>query len=213
MLKNLVTQIIPFDHDTKLLNEVKAEGLPRLDCRPFPFTAIIAGKGTRVNDEIKIDQAQTDAVPIFRRNGGGCSVLLDSGNLVVSVAFPAEGYLNIQLLFQRATDWLIQGLKQSGIDKVYMDGISDLVIDNKKIGGSCFHRTKGFAHFSAAILVNADLNKIEKYLHFPPRQPAYRKGRSHQEFVVNLSSLFKGLTMEDLAGGLKQNLDAQALSG
>jgi lipoate-protein ligase A len=78
-----------------------------------------------------------DHPPVYRCQGGGCTVFLDKGCLIVSTAFPAEGVSGIRSLFARCTRWLIKGLDRTGINGIYPDGISDLVVDNHKIGGPC----------------------------------------------------------------------------
>ncbi len=144
--------------------------------------------------EFKLPDLRT-GIPIFRRKGGGCSVFLDPGNLIVSVVFPAKGFLRIQTLFNRASQWLIEGLKKglknANMTTLYQDGISDIVINNKKVGGSCFHRAKGIAYFSTSILVSADQHLMQQYLQIPPREPEYRKGRSHTNFTTTLDIHFK----------------------
>jgi len=43
-------------------------------------------------------------------------------------------------------------------------------------------------YYSASLLVNAQLSLVERYLRHPPREPKYRDGRSHLEFVANLAT-------------------------
>ena len=38
----------------------------------------------------------------------------------------------------------------------------------------------------ASILYDFDLGAIDRYTRMPPRQPEYRAGRPHADFVVNL---------------------------
>jgi len=153
-----------------------------------------------------------DDIPLYRRRGGGCAVVLDPGTLVVSVAFPAQGYLDVSRHFDRALAWLIQGLDQCGIPGLYRDGISDIVLNNRKVGGTCFYRARGLALFSASLLVCADLSLMERYLTQPSRQPTYRKQRSHAEFTANLGEFHPGLSVHGLSERLTGLLDPGALS-
>lgn len=211
MLDSLLTKTKSFETDDILVSHVKETGKPVAHISPFQKTVIVAGRGSRIHDEIDLSAAFQDNMPILKRKGGGCSVVLDPGNLIVSVAFPAKGFLNIGPLFQRTCDWLIKGLKTAGISNVYQDGISDIVINNQKVGGSCFYRTKGVAYFSASILVDADLTLINKYLRMPPRQPDYRQNRSHLDFVSNLTAFSPGIRTDRLALDLSQLLDPEDL--
>ena len=178
-------------------------------CKIYPFghRAVVAGRGSRLSLELNLTRLRRDKIPVYRRRGGGCAVFLDSGNLIVSIAFPAEGFGNVGPLFTKACRRVIRGLEASGITGVHQDGISDLVIDDRKIGGTCFHRSKGMAYYSAALLVTPDLDAMESYLFHPPREPAYRRGRPHRDFVTGLASFFPGLTVSRLQTVLTASLD------
>lgn len=204
--------VLPFDFDNPLMTAVAKGSGPQVSVYPFFFPAVVAGRGTDLAQEIHLTRVRSDGVRLFRRPGGGCSVFLDPGNLIVSLAFPAEGFGNVQALFDSASSEVIQGLERAGIPGVYQDGISDLVIEDRKIGGSCFYRAKGLAYYSAALLVNPDLDSMDRYLLHPPREPAYRKGRAHREFVAGLDRLHPGLSPERLGLRLTNALRPKAIS-
>ena len=67
-------------------------------------------------------------------------------------------------------------------------------------------RKKNLLFYSASILVSADVSLMERYLKHPPREPEYRKGRRHSEFVTNLATLFGSAEPESLANSLQQIL-------
>ncbi|MCG8616199.1 MAG: hypothetical protein MI802_08275 [Desulfobacterales bacterium] len=208
--------VLTFDYDRELLARVKATGAADVNIYPFDREAVVAGRGSRLEREIHLDRVRADGVPVCRRMGGGCSVFLDPGNLIVSIAFPAEGFGGIQTLFDRCSDWLIRGFSDISVDGVYQDGISDLVIRDPKLGdrkvaGSCFYRTKGLAYYSAAILVTPELTKMDAYLRHPPREPEYRKGRCHSDFVAGLNRFYPGITVNTLAQLFAGRLDPSAM--
>jgi len=39
------------------------------------------------------------------------------------------------------------------------------------------------------LLLDADLMLMDRYLKHPPREPAYRQGRSHLDFVMNMRQI------------------------
>ncbi len=215
MPDHLTSPVPSFYFDVDLLEWVKRSNLPKFKIYPFPFKAVVAGQGSNLSEEIRLPFCREDKIPVYRRMGGGCSVFLDPGNLIVSIAFPAQGFSGIQSLFNQCNDLLIRGFNSMGLTGLYQDGISDLVLDNRKVGGASFYRTKGFGYYSAAILVSPDLSLMEKYLHHPPRQPAYRRNRPHSKFVTRLDSYIQGVPMTQMAQGLKKNLvlDQLAKSG
>jgi lipoate-protein ligase A len=206
MLDRLTPQVLAFDFDRDLLEWVKTSNLPKFSIYPFPFKALVAGRGSNLAKEMRLPLCMEDNIPVYRRMGGGCSVFLDPGNLIVSIAFPARGFSGIQRLFNQCNGWLIKGFNAMGLTGLYQDGVSDLVINNCKVGGSCFYRSKGFGYYSAAILVSPDLRLMEKYLPLPPRQPGYRKNRSHREFVTRLDTHITGMTITDFEDGLREAL-------
>jgi lipoate-protein ligase A len=205
-------QIRDFHFDKGLLASVKAASVPMSQVYPFDREAVVAGRGSDLAKEVHLSKVKEDHIPVYRRMGGGCTVFLDPGNLIVSIAFPARGFGGIQTLFNLSSDWLIRGFKEMGLTGIYQDGISDLVMENKKIGGSCFYRTKGFAYYSAAVLVTPDLEKMADYLQHPPREPAYRNGRSHEDFVSGLNRFLPGITVAGLARSLSACLDPASMA-
>jgi len=67
-------------------------------------------------------------------------------------------------------------------------GISDLTVDGRKVGGSSLYvpRRPSVFFYQASLLVDCDLGLMARYLRHPPREPAYRQGRVHQEFCTTL---------------------------
>ena len=205
-------RIREYHFDRGLLDSVKASQVPVSRVYPFDREAVVAGRGSDLAREIRLSKVRKDRVPVYRRMGGGCSVFLDPGNLIISIAFPAGGFGGIQTLFNLSSAWLIRGFREIGLPGVYQDGISDLVMENRKIGGSCFYRTKGIAYYSAAILVTPDLEKMAAYLRHPPREPEYRNGRSHEDFVSGLNRFLPDITADSLALSFSACLDPASMA-
>ena len=132
----------PYAFDQNLLERVRYTGQPEISIYAFAFPAVVAGRGTDLETEILINRCVQDRIPVFRRRGGGCSVFLDPGTLIVSMALPAEGFSGIQRLFNLCNRQLIQALEAFGLDGIYQDGISDLVLADRKVGGSSFFRSR-----------------------------------------------------------------------
>lgn len=200
--------LAPFPLDGPMTSLMDPGQKPRILCAPFTHRALVAGKGSDLFQEIRMEEAIKNHIPIYRRKGGGCSVLLDPGTIIAAIAFPVPGFGGIQTLFNTCTDWLIRGLNQTTGLNVYPDGISDLVVENRKIGGSCLYRSKGMAYYSASLLVCTDLEQMDRYLHLPPREPAYRRGRTHKNFLTTLSDHLGTITTRQISMSLEKNLNA-----
>jgi lipoate-protein ligase A len=140
-------------------------------------------------------------------------VVLDPGNVIVSVALPLPGLGGIKRSFARISDWLIAGLARSGVPGVGQQGVSDLTLGDTKIGGSCIHRSRDLLYYSTTLLVAPDHELMERYLQHPPREPEYRNGRSHRQFTGALARLAGITDADDLALRLDHCLDPQELLG
>jgi lipoate-protein ligase A len=66
-------------------------------------------------------------------------------------------------------------------------GISDLAIAGRKCAGNAQQRKRTHLLHHGTLLCSFDLNLMARYVAHPPREPDYRKQRSHLDFVTNLS--------------------------
>jgi lipoate-protein ligase A len=85
-------------------------------------------------------------------------------------------------------------------------GVSDLALGDRKLGGSCLRRERGLAHYTTTLLVDPDLALLDRYLQHPPREPDYRAGRTHRDFVTTLRDAGWAGSARDLQEGLSLRL-------
>lgn len=181
--------LAPYALDEGLIAEVQSTGRPGLAVYPHPGTAVVVGRGGDPCIETRPEVIANDGVPLLRRRGGGCAVVVDSGNLVVSLGLPLPGIGAITSAFAAASAHVAGALAACGVAGVAQAGVSDLALDDRKLGGSCIWRTRGLLYYSTTLLVAPDWNLIDRYLPHPPREPAYRRGRDHRRFLVSLAEL------------------------
>jgi lipoate-protein ligase A len=150
---------------------------------------VVLGYANKVAVEVNVEGCERQKIPIFRRFSGGGAVLQGPGCLNFSLvvknehlrSFPniAESFHTIlkphQILFTRLM-----------AEPVQIEGISDLAIGGKKFSGNSQHRKLRYTLFHGTVLLNLDLSLIEATLRMPSKQPGYRKGRSHTQFLRNL---------------------------
>ncbi len=179
-----------WDLDEDLIAAVRAGSGPQARVIRHHDTTVVLGRGSRPEVEVELTAVVTDGVPVRRRRGGGCAVVLDPGNLVVSVVLPLPGLTRIRESYDLLTGWLIAGLSRIGVPGVRREGTSDLALLDRKIGGSCIWRTPGLLYYTTTLLVDPDIGKVERWLRHPPREPAYRRGRSHAAFMTSLAESF-----------------------
>lgn len=205
-----------WEWDDALVAAARADGRARVRAAAWPLAgappvAVVVGHGGRAAVEVAADAARADGVPLYRRPGGGCAVVLDPGNAVVSVAWPQPGIGGITSAFARISGWLIEALARCGVPGVTRQGTSDLALDGRKIGGSCLWRTRGLVHYATTLLVAPDLDLVERYLPHPPREPAWRRGRAHREFMGAVPPAVAARGAPALAADLAAALDASRL--
>jgi lipoate-protein ligase A len=65
-------------------------------------------------------------------------------------------------------------------------GTSDLVVGDRKFSGNSLRSKRDHFLYHGTILYDFALDLIGQLLRTPPRQPGYRAGRPHGDFVGNL---------------------------
>ncbi len=187
---------IPYDRDDDMMAATLRDQQTRLRAIRFDEVAVVIGRGGHQDRELHTENIAADNIPLYKRPGGGCSVVLDPRNVIISLTLPLAGVGHIKSTFEAITVWLIASLAAAGIPDVVSRGVSDLVLHNRKVGGSCVYRTRGLLYYSTTLLWDPDLNLVQKYLQHPPREPGYRAGRPHQDFMGRLTS-YSGGTIYD----------------
>jgi len=139
---------VPYDLDDEMLASTREENIPRVRVYQPPELAVVIGRGGKQELELDREAIANDGVTLYKRPGGGCAVVLDQGNLVVSVGLALPGISHIKTTFEKVGDWVIEGLAECGVEGVEQRGVSDLAIGQKKIGGSCVYRSRGLFYYS-----------------------------------------------------------------
>ncbi len=204
--------VIPYDRDDDLLAAVRGSGRPQARVYRWGEPAVVIGRGGDQERELLTEPIARDRMMLLQRPGGGCSVVLDPGNLVVAAGLPLPGIGLITRAFAALSGWVIDGLAACGIPYIRQQGVSDLVLDGRKIGGSCVYRTRGLIYYSTTLLLAPDLELVERYLKHPPREPEYRRGRVHRDFMGALHPDPWPGTADELATALEPHL-AERLGG
>ena len=144
-----------------------------------------------MQDDVKLEGTNSDNIPILRRSSGGGTVLQGKGCLNYSLILSKKSDPHIADLrksYQVILGKVIEALQRIGIESKFCP-TSDIALteNNKKISGNAQKRSKKFILHHGTILYDFDLKKIERYLKIPKNIPEYRQGRSHLDFVTNIS--------------------------
>ncbi len=195
-----------YGEDDRLLDEVRADGIARLAVTRPAAPIVVLGAGSRPERELLLEAIRADRVPVVRRAGGGCSVVLDPGNVVVSLALAGRGLPGLRTTFDWISQFVIAGLSAIGIPGAGIRGISDLAVGDRKIAGAALFRDREVVYYSVAFLAEPRLELLPRYLQHPPREPDYRRGRAHLDFVQRLVDIDGRWSADWLAASLEARL-------
>lgn len=167
---------------------------------------VVMGASGRVLQEVYPDELISEGIPLYKRKGGGGTVLLGPETLVVTVhAGVAHLYRNLAY-FTAINASLISLFRTWQPADYYHRGISDIAVGNRKLVGSSIFRRRQYLLFQASILVSLDLPLMRRLLRHPPKEPDYRAGRDHGAFLTSLRQLGVALTHETMIKDLENSL-------
>jgi lipoate---protein ligase len=180
--------------------ESGGDGILRFWETCVPFVAL--GYVCKRDDEVNLEECATRGVEILRRASGGGTVLQAPGVLnyalilKIETASPTENLSRTNAFVMQKMRAALQPLLPG---EVSVRGITDLALGDRKFCGNAQRRRKKYLLFHGALLLNCDLELLSAVLKPPPRQPAYRAGRTHTDFVTNLQ-----LAPEEIKAALRQ---------
>lgn len=154
-----------------------------------PAYAVVLGASRRLRDDVLVDACSADGVPILRRSSGGGTVVVGPGTLNVTVVLPesmAPGLSAVQTSQSYVLERMALAIRGLG-RTVAIEGRGDLTLAGRKFGGSAQRRLKSWFMVHCSILNDFDIERIVRYLAIPDKQPEYRAGRPHREFLGNLN--------------------------
>lgn len=153
-----------------------------------PRPLVVVGRSSRVAEEVDQLACQRLDVPILRRCSGGAAVVAGPGCLMYAVVLSYELRPQLKMIdhaHQFVLARLVAGLSPH-FPAVRAQGISDLTCHNRKISGNSLRCKRRHLLYHGTLLYDFPLAQIEQLLRTPPRQPDYRAGRGHGQFVANL---------------------------
>jgi lipoate-protein ligase A len=114
--------------------------------------------------------------------------LLGAGCLLFSLVLPLDralGFADLQASYRIILERIQLGLAAHAAP-ILLQGSSDLTFAGRKFSGNAQQRKRTHFLHHGSLLYDFDFAPIEHYLKLPPRQPAYRQGRGHADFLCNL---------------------------
>lgn len=173
------------------------------------FVCVVLGQSNKSDTSVREENVIEDKVPVYKRPSGGETVVLSPQTLVISILIPEKNFRSPRIYFKEINQKIIQALQQTGIENLRTDGISDICIHEKKILGSSIYRSKDRVFYHAVLNVSETTHTLERYLKHPPREPEYRNGRSHKDFVTSLTARGYNIDFQNLRQTLSSTLSIQ----
>ena len=152
-----------------------------------PPTAVI-GANERTEQVVDAEACAVQRVELVRRCTGGGTVLETGGVLNYSLVTPAPDHLSLKAAFRVGAELVCAILAAFGITGA-PEGISDAAVGNRKISGNAQARRWNALLLHGTLLVDFDFDLADNVLRYPPREPEYRAGRAHRDFMVTLGTL------------------------
>jgi lipoate---protein ligase len=173
---------------------------------PSTLCAVLGAAG-KPEADLHLDALERDGVPWMRRRGGGGTVVLGPGQVVLAVVTEVESPFRNREYAAQVNSWIIEALRRLSVAGVHEAGISDLAIREKKIVGTSIYRTRLVLFYQASILVENDISIFTRYLAMPVRVPDYRRGRTHEDFCTTLAREGFGGGVDAVVDSLKVVVD------
>jgi lipoate-protein ligase A len=157
--------------------------------------AVVLGFGETTEQVVDAEACRNLGVEVLTRSTGGGSVLQTSGVFNYSFIKPLDSILDPKRGFRFGTDLVIAVLQSFGLAGE-AEGISDVAVRGRKISGNAQAQRRRALIVHGTLLVDFDCRLAEKVLRHPVREPEYRRGRRHREFLVSLKEL--GISASDI---------------
>ena len=123
---------------------------------------VVIGKNQNAYLECRTELLKQDGVTLARRLSGGGAVFHDIGNLNFTFICATENFdvSNHVKVIQNAC-------RKANIE-TQISGRNDILANDKKFSGNAFYNSQGHSYHHGTILINADTEKLNRYL-TPPK--------------------------------------------
>ena len=176
--------------DEALLEAAEESGAPGETLRLWepPEPMVVVGRSSRLSEEVHLEECRRRGIPVFRRTSGGAAVLTGPGCLMYAVVLSCE--LRPTLRAVDHAHRFVMGKLAAALGPlvpgVSAMGTSDLAVGGRKFSGNSLRLKRDHLVYHGTLLYDFPLEMVEACLGMPPRQPDYRRGRSHASFLTNL---------------------------
>ena len=182
---SLDLRVLPYTLSDAPLLEDRGSGYRSLAWVPAE-PAVVLGCSSQAERAVEETRVLLDGIPVYRRPSGGESMFLSPRMAAVSLALDAGSHMPPRALFNATGAAILRALESLGVTGLSLGGTSDLASGGRKLLGSAIYQRGTRLFYHAVLNVAEDPATIQRYLRHPVREPDYRQGRSHDDFVTSL---------------------------
>lgn len=153
-----------------------------------PRHVVVLGRSSNPASEVHLDVCRRRGIPVLRRASGGASVLIGPGCLMYAVVLSYQHRPQLRMI-EAAHRFVLERLCQAikpQVPDVMASGTSDLSRNARKFSGNSLRCRQRHLLYHGTIVYDLSMEIMAECLAAPPRQPAYRTGRGHQDFMNNI---------------------------
>lgn len=150
---------------------------------------VVLGYSNKHREEVDLEACGRLGIPVLRRSTGGGTVLQGPGCLNFALVLHIQPGGPLSTIYGANAYILEKNLAGLGFlkgPKPERSGQTDLVMNDLKFSGNAQRRKRDALLFHGTFLYALDIGLVQQVLPIPSRQPAYRRGRRHEEFLANL---------------------------
>jgi len=147
--------------------------------------AVVLGSSADAAVDVDEESCANAGVPIMRRESGGGTVLLGPGCLNYTLILSLDlrpGLRDVNESYAAILGAVARAAAVHGSDRKG----TDLTVGNRKFGGCAQRRRLRTILHHGTILCEFRIEDTSRFLREPRRQPAYRCGRRHHDFLTNV---------------------------
>jgi lipoate-protein ligase A len=176
--------------DEALLETAEAGGEPDETLRLWesPEHVVVLGRSSDAHTEVNLQACHQRGIPVLRRASGGTTVLIGPGCLMYAVVLSYQRRPQLRMI-EMAHQFVLERLRRAiepQVPEIILSGTSDLTLNLRKCSGNSLRCRQRHLLYHGTVVYNFSTALMSECLGTPPRQPAYRNGRVHRDFVSNI---------------------------